>query len=336
MTRGGDRTSFEALGAPVPGVLWLPDLAVKLESRAGNDALVWKADNSSPPKTSTIAREVGFVSVPWEVPETTIKRWEKPLTQRSAPRDDQDASLQKLIAAFQLAGGQVQYLRQIPPGAPPLFGGAGVLDDFIKLSELSTAAILAFVAHWGPIGICEHLVPYTHSLSRRSVLSVENVCLPLGVAASEGRAGWEPVDKWREYSKDAASIVSSAIKFKNSRKRSLEEIQQLFSRVAGWLDLAAAPLAGYAEFDAAAPWPCGFTATLGITNVFQIVALQLLALASGGRELAFCSHCGQPFVLSGYRPGKRRFCQPCITKKVPARYASRDYRRTRRTPNGDA
>ena len=87
------------------------------------------------------------------------------------------------------------------------------------------------------------------------------------------------------------------------------------------------PLLTYAEPDYGdASWPHGLTLTFGIVGVFQIVALQLLALVAGGRGFAQCSHCGAPFALTGHREGKRRFCTTCITGKVPLRYAARDYR----------
>jgi hypothetical protein len=60
--------------------------------------------------------------------------------------------------------------------------------------------------------------------------------------------------------------------------------------------------------------------------VYQIIALQLLGVVAGGRELAQCSHCGLPFALTGHREGSRRFCPTCVEKKIPMRYAARDYR----------
>jgi hypothetical protein len=34
---------------------------------------------------------------------------------------------------------------------------------------------------------------------------------------------------------------------------------------------------------------------------------------------------GLPFMLTGNREGNRRFCSTCVEKKVPVRYAARDY-----------
>ena len=242
------------------------------------------------------------------------------------PDFKQAASLEELLAAFHAAGGQVRAVRQVPPGAPPFFGGAGVLDDFLVLADGSDEAIQAFAAHWGPLGICKHHLPWTHSLARRSPISPPPVCLPLGARAGRGREGWEPLGKWRDYARDAKAIVLDAFALRNRRARGQDQLERLFSRVTAWLELAAVPLVSYADVDAGRPWPCGFQATFAISGVFQILALQLLGVAAGGRELGQCTHCGLPFVLSGHREGKRRFCPSCVDRKIPMRYAARDYR----------
>jgi len=148
----------------------------------------------------------------------------------------QPASLEELLAAFNAAGGQVWAVRQVPLGEPPFFGGAGALDDFLVLADGSERAIRAFAAHWGPLGLCKHLFPWTHSLARRSPMSQQPVCLPLGACASRGREGWELLGKWRDYARDAKAIVLDAIAFRNRRERALDQLEHLFGRVAVWLE----------------------------------------------------------------------------------------------------
>ncbi len=114
--------------------------------------------------------------------------------------------------------------------------------------------------------ICKHLVPWTHSLARRSPTSVESVCSPLGVSASQGSRGWEPLDRWRDYSREAKEITLDAIALKNSRARPQDRLELLFLRVAAWLELAAVPLVTYAEVDEGEAWPCGFQAKFAITG----------------------------------------------------------------------
>jgi hypothetical protein len=157
-------------------------------------------------------------------------------------------------------------------------------------------------------------------------MSVEPVCSPLGVTARGGRTGWEPLSKWQEYSREAKAITLEATALKSSRSRPQDTLAGLFSRVATWLEFAAVPLVAYLEVDTRKAWPCGFQATFAITGVFQILALQLLGVVAGGRNLTQCSHCGLPFVLTGHREGNRRFCPHCVEKKIPTRYAARDYR----------
>jgi hypothetical protein len=234
--------------------------------------------------------------------------------------------LDELLAVFHDMDGKIELRRQIPAGEPPFFGGSGVLDDFITLSDQEPGAIRAFAAHWGPLGICEHVCPWTHSLARRSPTSLTPICSPLGVARSQGRSGWEQLKHWRDYSRQAKDITLQAVALKNDRSRRPNQLQHLFGRVATWLEIAAVPLLAYADVDKKSPWPCGFGLSFTITGVFQIVALQLLGVVAGGRELAQCSHCGFPFALTGHREGRRRFCPTCVEKKISMRYAARDYR----------
>jgi hypothetical protein len=321
-----DQNPIELLGSPLPGIIWLPHWRVRIGRRGSSPVLVWRVAHSPAPPAE-IERTSRFVSVPMPGSEAALKRGMEQLRRRlKKPDSKQPASLEELQAAFHAAGGQVQSVRQVPPGAPPFFGGAGVLDDFLVLADGSDEAIQAFAAHWGPLGICKHQLPCTHSLARRSPISPPPVCLPLGARASRGLEGWEPLGKWRDYARDAKAIVLDAFPLRNRRERGQDQLEHLFGRVAVWLELAAVPLVTYAEVDAGRPWPCGFQATFAIGGVFQILALQLLGVVGGGRELAPCTHCGLPFVLTGHREGKRRFCPSCVDRKIPMRYAARDYR----------
>jgi hypothetical protein len=320
------RIRLNLLGSPLPGVILLPNWRVEIERRGSAEVLTWRVADS-PGRPADIDGEITLVSVPRAVPAATLKRGTDRLVQRLRGNGSgQPPSLEEFMAAFSAAGGQVQSLRQMPPGAPPFFGGAGALDDFITLADQPNQVVLAFAGHWGPLGICRHGLPWTHSLARCSPVSVDPICRPRGVATSRGRKGWEPLQRWRDYSRQAKAITLDAIALKNRRVRLPDQFEPLFNRVAAWLELAAVPLATYAELDADQSWPCGFQATFAIGGVFQILALQLLGVVAGGRELKQCTHCGLPFVLTGHREGKRRFCPSCVDHKIPMRYAARDYR----------
>ena len=333
MTNGSWARDSGLLGSPLPGLISLPNWRATVERRGSADVLAWSIANSPAPPDKIATR---FVSLPRPFSSVTIKRGEERRRQRLKGRNSAEApGAEELLAAFRAVGGAIQLFRQMPTDEPPFFGGAGALDDFIRLPDQPDEAIRAFAAHWGPLGICKHRVPWTHSLARRSPTSVEPPCSPLGVTASKGRKGWEPLDIWLDYSRQAREITRDAITLKNGRSRSEDKIQKLFRRVGAWLEIAAVPLVTYADVDGRKAWPCGFQATFAIMGVFQIIALQLLGVVAGGRQLAQCAHCGLPFVLTGHREGSRRFCPTCVERKIPTRYAARDYRARQRKRGRD-
>lgn len=332
MTNEESMSDLDLLGLPLPGVILLPNWRVTIERRGSADVLAWRV-SPSPEPPATIATE--FVSLPRPISSGSVKRGNERLRERSKSRKTpQPLGVDELLAAFRAAGGQTQALRQMLPGAPPFFGGIGALDDFIRLADHSDEAIRAFAGHWGPLGICKHVVPWTHSLARRPMTSAEPVCSPLGVSAGQGSKGWDPVDKWRDYSRGAKDITYDAIALRNSRARSQDRLESMFHRVGIWLELAAVPLVTFAEVDRREAWPCGLQATFAITGIFQILALQLLRVVTGGRQLVLCTYCGLPFQLTGHREGNRRFCPSCIEEKVSTRYAARDYRARQRKRRG--
>src|SRR5882757_4281550 len=202
-----DQNPTDLLGSPLPGIIWLPRWRDTIERPRSSPVLAWCVANSPLPPAPN-ARPSRFVTVPRSQSEAALKRGMVQLRRRvKEPDFKQPASLEELLAAFRAVGGQVQAVRQALPGAPPFFGGAGALDDFLVLADESDEAIRAFVAHWGPLGVCKHHLPWTHSLTRRSPISPLQVCLPLGARASRGLKGWEPLGKWRDYAREARAIV---------------------------------------------------------------------------------------------------------------------------------
>ncbi len=333
----------DLLGWPLPGFISLPYFEVRIEQRGEIGTLAWRrAISPAAPATAEIAR--AFVSLPRPIPRAVIKRGEERLRQKFNQLDAAEvagSSKEVLLTLFRRKGGKASFARQIPDGPPPFFGGHGVLDDFVALADLSDSHILAFAAHWGPLGICKHCKPWTHSLAERSILNVQPVCAPLGANESKGLEGWEPLEIWRDYSRDARGITLEVVELKNSRKRAKDpeeqdRVSRLLARIAKWVRNAATPLVTFEDRDDELPWPCGFGATFQVTSVYQILAIQLLGIVAGGRDLAQCSHCGLPFAVTGRRAGARRFCATCIKAKAPINYSARDYRvrQARRTRKG--
>jgi len=323
MTHDYQIRNSELLGSPLPGVIWFPYWRALIEKRGNSEVLVWTVVDS--PATPTVVSR-DFVSLPRPVSGVAIKHGRKRVRQRLKTQVAETLlDPEELLAVVHDMGGVVNMRRHIAVGEPPLFGGAGVLDDFLTLSDRQTEAIRAFAAHWGPLGICRHGRPWTHSLMYRSAIAKGPVCSPTGVVKG-GRNGWEKIEHWRDYSRQAKEMSLEAIALRNSRTREKRQLEHLFARVSTWLGWATVPFVAYEEADTEKPWPCGFGTTFAVTGVFQIVAMQLLGVVMGGREPATCFHCGMPFVLSGHREGTRRFCPVCVDRKIPVRYAARDYR----------
>lgn len=324
MTNGNSISELDLLGWPLPGAVRLPHYTVGIGKRGAQEVLEWSvARSSAPPRAPGDSR---FVSLPRPVPEAMMKRGKQRWLDRLKGRNpNEKPGAEELMAVFSVYPGiKMQLLRRLLPGDLPFYGGAGVLDDFILLGH-KPSAIPAFAAYWGPLGICRHLKPWTHSLWRSLSMSVQPTCCPLGAAASQGREGWEPIAKWVDYSREAGAIVHEAIQLKSARERPRLSLKRLFARLTEWVELAAVPIAAYPDVSTKT-WPCGLSTTFAVKGVFQIVALQLLGVVAGGRELAQCTHCGIPFVITGHREGVRRFCRTCVRNKVAVRYAVRDYR----------
>lgn len=333
---------FGGIGRPLPGSIWIPDYKVDIQKRGEAEVLEWQI-SPTPASPRQISLTSNLISVPHPVPESSIRR---AIARRSEPRSNSHTGDWETLAgdAAISEGFHVQILRPSVLNAAPetpggKFGGAGVLDDFVRFENEPAEVIQAFAEHWGPLGICSHSVPWTHSLLGRRIDSIEPVCAPLGVRKSQEGKGWEPVDKWRKFAQEANSIVFNAARLKNQRDRSNDlaknDLANLFSGVYRWLTIAGVPLVSNLNLETESPWPCGLGIMFAITGVFQIVALQLLGIVAGAAELAPCSHCGSLFLLTGHREGSRRFCSTCIESKVPGRYASKAWRRRRRALAAD-
>ncbi len=79
----------------------------------------------------------------------------------------------------------------------------GLLDAFIALDGANDAAVAAFVQHWGPLGLCDHLFPWMH----------HEDCEPLGTTAAprppKGFDGWEPCHAIRLYARHFRGLLTA-------------------------------------------------------------------------------------------------------------------------------
>jgi hypothetical protein len=70
----------------------------------------------------------------------------------------------------------------------------------------------------------------------------------------------------------------------------------------------------------------------GASNLFGVLVTQIAHVIARSDQLAVCAGCQNPFTPK--RPlsrGSRQYCNRCRNAKVPARDASRDWRRRSRT-----
>ena len=149
-----DSRNADLLGFSLPGIIRLPFWRVWTEPRESGSVISWSLADSSP-SPSQISTESSFVSVPGPVPAAEIRRGEEQVRKRFRGRSQgKEPDLEETVAVLAAIGLGTLRRRQIPPGTPPFFGGAGVLDDFIGLADLPDDAIRAFAAYWGPLGIC--------------------------------------------------------------------------------------------------------------------------------------------------------------------------------------
>jgi hypothetical protein len=333
-------TKLEFLGNALPGELplmrMLSGWTACIEQRGAAKVLTWRSAPPNPEKPYNPEEPSSrFSSLPKPVSVKRLERGQQRLMARDEGEDPSGpVDPYELLVAFAAIGGRVQSIptrgeKTESEALDDFLGGAGALDDFILLGDAPDEELCCFASHWGPLGVCHHRKPWTHSLTRRSMFSIEPVCTPLGIGSPKGEI-WEPIDIWKDYSQKAREIVLDAVALKNSRKREYDRLASAFEGAASWLEEAAVSLIAQPKVDVSKPWPCGFTMTPSIGSVFQVIALQLAALVAGGRDLAQCFHCGYPFVLTGHREGDKRFCSTCVEKKIAGRYAAKAYRERRK------
>jgi len=197
------------------------------------------------------------------------------------------------------------------------------LRNFIALAEAEEKAILRYAREWGVLGLCEHLVPSAHSRE----------CRPIG---------WpdcctEPITAWRRYAKEASILIKlsldlargtppkkqdwAALPLRRS-PRSVEAGRLLVAeRVNQWL--AWGGVRPTLTWRKDAP-----EMSLGGTNLFGVLAIQLMCAVSRTDGVAICCGCGAGYLPPYRKPrdGERHYCEECRRRKVPQRDAARDFR----------
>ena len=243
--------------------------------------------------------------------------------------------------------------------------GADMLRAFVKLADAPDRAILAFAKKWGPLGICQHKVPATHSAD----------CDPAGWEESGRVGGWEPLERWRHYAARARAVVIVSHGLRMGARVSVQDIRPVM------LDYATQVMvAGRLESKEECPPDLWNTVTSVVNDwlrlgdvrprlllteeiasfddarrvrprivltpswrfpspefcLFGVLGMQLAFAASSERGLAFCSACGSWFEpVRQLRPDENHYCGGC-GRRAMQRAASANYRARLRSKRATA
>jgi hypothetical protein len=236
-------------------------------------------------------------------------------------------------------------VRLVPPGR-------GMLTGFVALADAPAAKVLAYARKFGPLGICPHGRPCTHTpfTSRRQLSPpATDLCAPCGW---DGRGGVEPIAAWHAYARLAKTIQEVAAKLRSDRLPdatewkvlrqgpSLGNVPSLKARRTVWPLLASALDQWIVDGDvrpwvtvSQAPWtPCAII-RLGSpwwlrTPSWPLFGVLGMALAQDavGSSKAWCDGCGSLYDFRRWpRAGEYHYCPDC-GRKAAVRDAQQRYR----------
>jgi hypothetical protein len=224
-----------------------------------------------------------------------------------------------------------------------------MLQEFLEISVTrQESTLLRFARKYGPIGICEHNLPYGHN--RRSYARVLNVmdCHPTPSSAR----GWqcsEPVRLWFEFACQAQAIVDCSARLHNGLTPALEGLEianpqwsdlskRLKNRLKPNRETSRAAIEGaintwiyYGGLRPHFRWGssgCSVLMSTGdYTSLFGALAAQLMLRAAMSKGWVLCSECSQFYPPDRQpNPNRRRFCPRCGLRAA-WRASKRDQRR---------
>lgn len=226
-----------------------------------------------------------------------------------------------------------------PPAKAP-----DLLLEFARLSDPKSGAdrILAFAKKWGVLEICHHGLPYSHNHLQEYFLP-NNYCTPLRYSDGDRRY-YEPIRRWWFFAAQARALLSVTARLRQGKPGLRKDWMVIFNwrpedmhpprfhgvdcdidrqlvvyMVNRWLALGnVRPVLQrdgervFVTFD---------------TNLFGVLASQLMTAVSGTNRLGSCSACGMLYAPRRQPKSKQRnYCQGCREKKVPLRDAKADQR----------
>jgi hypothetical protein len=217
-----------------------------------------------------------------------------------------------------------------------------LLFKFIKLRKASPQQIFDFARKWGVLGICKHGLPYTHIPQPTLETDFKYWCEPL--ETKEGYF-WEPIQSWREYASWTYAILKIAVNLHQGKLGDVNDWKVIYGRHPKsppnlnplTLDksLLSALINHWVEISNLRPrfdWSEKGIFVSFDSNLFGVIASQLLMVISRTQGLGICSNCSQPFIPLNRRPkaNQRNYCQQC-GKRAAWRDAKADQRQRQRS-----
>ena len=207
-----------------------------------------------------------------------------------------------------------------------------MLERFLKLETAPVEVIRDFVVRYGPLYICEHKMPNSHSRVRKFLprSSTERVC----DALTRDGDFEEPVEVWRHFSGRAKAILAMGAELHQNRPATADHWNRLphvdsddYSREwvtepSGKVDLnkrlLADELNGWMEGGGVTPvldWETPGAPLLRFRpeGLFGAIGLQLATRLGRIAPTAVCSACGNYYERLGRAPkrGQHNYCPGC-------------------------
>jgi len=213
-----------------------------------------------------------------------------------------------------------------------------LLLRFIKLADASPLKIRDFARRWGVLAICEHGLPVGHSKIFSASPLVESGCQPLKFNAEYS---WEPLEKWQYFSRIARAMLNIAARLHQDRLGDPQDWLTIYESpghvpqgsigyerllikilVNDWLSMGnVRPVLEWAGESAFVAFD---------SDLFGILAHQLMLLISRSKGIGICSGCGEPYSPERRpRINQRNYCKQC-GRRAACRDAKADQRRRER------
>ena len=201
----------------------------------------------------------------------------------------------------------------------------GVLGRFVSLREADGEAFVEFARLYGVLGLCRHRIPWPHVQHNAS--GGLYTCPWLRSAEPGTEGGEEPLAAWRDLAAQATALLERMVDEPDHMSLHLDSVDRY------WLKPA------HVRLGLDGGRPCFLPlADPGIPfALFSVLAIQLLMVGLGAREVRKCDGCQQLFFRNQRRERRRptrQFCTTCGPKTARA-IASREYRRRQRHAPAD-